>query len=111
MARVFKPKKTTGVIKVLVYIIVIAAFVLLVYWGIGTLGQSQDEEQIKIAHDAIVKATVQCYALESQYPPGLSYLEENYGLTLDKEKYVYHYRSIGQNVMPEIQIFRLDGKG
>ena len=53
----------------------------------------------------MARATVQCYAIEGRYPPDLAYLEENYGLILDREHYVYHYRLEGSNLMPEIQVF------
>jgi hypothetical protein len=51
---------------------------------------------------------VQCYSLEGRYPPDLAYLEKNYGLTLDKGKYVYHYRTIGENMMPRIDLLPLN---
>ena len=112
MARVFKPKKTGGsTIKAAVFIVIIIAIVFLVYWGIENLGQTNDSKQIEIAHDAIVKASVQCYALESQFPTSLDYLVEHYGVTLDREKYVYHYRAIGANMMPEIKVLVNTSRG
>jgi hypothetical protein len=111
LARVFRPKKTTGTIKVFAFIAVAVVVVCLVYWGLGSLSTNQSDRERQIAEDAIVKASVQCYALESQFPTGLAYLEENYGLSLDHDKYVYHYRSIGSNMMPEIKVFPKTGGG
>ena len=110
MARVFRPKKTAGTIKTIGFVVVLALAVYFVHWGLGGLGTTQEERQIEIARDAIVKAAVQCYALESQYPPSLEYLVDNYGLTLDEKKYVYHYRTIGSNMVPEIQIFPVNSR-
>lgn len=62
-------------------------------------------ERLKAAEQSVARATVQCYAIEGRYPPDLDYLEENYGLILDREHYVYHYRLEGSNLMPEIQVF------
>jgi hypothetical protein len=59
--------------------------------------------------EAIVRATAQCYSLEGRYPPDLDYLEQNYGLALDHDKYVYHYQTIGENMMPRIDLFPLSG--
>lgn len=87
------------------FIAVVVVAVFLIYVGLGNLGNTQEEKQIEIARDAIIKAAVQCYALESQYPSSLGYLVDNYGLTIDESKYVYHYRTIGSNMVPEIQIF------
>lgn len=103
--RVFRAKKTAGALKAAGFVAAAAICVILVYIGIGSIGTTQEEKQIGIAQDAIVKAAVQCYALESQFPPSLGYLVDNYGITLDEGKYVYHYRAIGSNMMPEIKVF------
>ncbi|MDR3364676.1 MAG: hypothetical protein LBS91_07020 [Clostridiales Family XIII bacterium] len=105
MARVFRPKKTAGTIKAVGFIAVVVVLVFLVYAGLGNFSGTQDQKQIEIAQEAIVKAAVQCYALESQFPSGLQYLVDNYGLVLDEEKYVYHYRAIGSNMVPEVKVF------
>ena len=96
------------------FIAAAVVLVILVYIGLGNLSQAQEEQQLEIARDAIIKAAVQCYALESQFPGSLQYLVDNYGLTLDESKYIYHYRTIGSNMVPEIRVFpyvvRGDGK-
>jgi len=111
MARVFRAKKTSQAAKAFCFIAAVVVLVILVYAGIGGISAKQEEKQIQIAQDAIVKAAVQCYALESQFPPSLQYLEENYGITLDKKKYIYHYRTIGSNMVPEIKVFPNVGRG
>ena len=113
MHRIFRAKRTSETIKVICFAAVVVVAVILVYIGLGNLGTTQEDKQIQIAQDAIVKAAVQCYALESQFPPSLQYLVDNYGLTLDQSKYVYHYRVIGSNMVPEIKVFPLapDGGG
>ena len=111
MRRVFRAKKTSETIKVVSFVAVVVAAVILVYIGLGNLGSTQEDKQIQIAQDAIIKAAVQCYALESQFPPSLQYLVDNYGLTLDKSKYVYHYRVIGSNMVPEIKVFPIAQSG
>ena len=103
--RVFRAKKTMGAVKAVLFVAVVIIVVILVYICIGNISATQEEKQLEIMQDAIVKAAVQCYALESQFPPSLQYLADNYGLTLDEEKYVYHYRAIGSNMMPEIRVF------
>ncbi len=68
------------------------------------------EQQLEIARDAVRRAAVQCYALEGQYPPSITYLEQRYGLSVDREKYVVHYRYTGGNLMPEIAVFSIEGE-
>ena len=105
MRRVFRAKRTSETLKVAGFIAAVIALVILIYIGLGNLGTTQQEKQLEIARDAIIKAAVQCYALESQFPPSLQHLVDNYGLTLDEEKFIYHYRTIGSNMVPEIKVF------
>ncbi|MCL2492564.1 MAG: hypothetical protein FWF33_00775 [Clostridiales bacterium] len=93
----------------IIFIAIVILCIVLILMGLGRLGASQDTKQAKVAYDAIVKATVQCYALESRYPPSLKYLEDNYGVVLDHQKYVYDYRPIGENLMPQIHVFSATG--
>jgi len=111
MTRVFRPRKAAGTVKAVVFVAVVILIVALVLVGLGRLSSTQGAQQAKVAQDAIVKATVQCYALESRYPPSLTYLEENYGLVLDHKAFVYDYRPIGENLMPQIHVFPASGGG
>lgn len=53
---------------------------------------------------AVTRASVQCYAIEGRYPPSVEYLEENYGVTIDRDRYNVFYNGFASNVMPEIII-------
>ena len=105
MRRVFRAKKTSETLKVAGFIAAVIALVILIYIGLGNLGTTQQEKQLEIARDAVIKAAVQCYALESQFPASLQHLVDNYGLTLDENKFIYHYSVIGSNMVPNIQVF------
>jgi hypothetical protein len=107
MARVFREKKQVGGVKSFFFIIAAIVALILIWYAASSLGDSHSAESEKIGREAIVRATVQCYSLEGRYPPSLEYLEENYGLTLDRKKYVYYYQSIGTNMMPDIRMFPL----
>lgn len=84
---------------------VAVALAVLVLVGIALSGLPQrSAEQIQIAVRAIDRAARQCYALEGAYPPGLTYLEDHYGLVLDRERYHYYYEVIGANIRPIIEV-------
>ena len=106
--RVFRPKRTAGTLKTVAFVAVVVVAIILVFIGLGNLNSTQSDKQLQIAKDAIMKAAVQCYALESQFPPSLQYLVDNYGLTLDEDKFIYHYRVIGSNLVPDIQVIPVD---
>jgi len=108
MVRVFRPKKTKGAVKMVAFIAIVIVLVFLVFIGLGNLSTTQSDKQLDIARDAIMRAAIQCYALESQFPPSLQHLVDNYGLTLDEEKFIYHYRVIGSNMVPDIQVFPVE---
>ena len=109
--RVFRTNRKSEALRVICFLAVVSALVVLVYIGIGNLGATQEERQLEIAQDAIVRAAVQCYALESRFPSSLDYLVDNYGLTLDESKYIYHYRVDGSNFVPHIRVIPLDTAG
>lgn len=59
-------------------------------------------ERIEVAESAIKRAALQCYALEGSYPSDLKYLEDNYGIIINEERYFYQYEIFASNIMPEI---------
>lgn len=54
--------------------------------------------------NGIRRASVQCYAIEGRYPPSIEYLEENYGIQIDRERYHVFYSGFASNIMPEITV-------
>lgn len=62
---------------------------------------SREEETLR---RAVTRASVQCYAIEGRYPPSVEYLEEHYGIRIDREKFHVFYNGFASNVMPEITI-------
>jgi hypothetical protein len=109
MARVFREKRSTGALKLVAFAAAAVLIVVLILSVVSSLDRSHREESAKIDREAVVRAIVQCYSLEGRYPPDLDYLKKNYGLTLDRDKYVYHYQTIGENMMPRISLFPLNG--
>lgn len=93
------------------YILGIAFFVLvLAYCVTGLLGylKKGSSENAVVLEDAIHRAMVQCYAIEGIYPPSVEYLEENYGIVIDREQYAVFYDGFASNVMPQISVVVLE---
>ena len=87
-----------------------AAVFAVILWGLGdalsqTSGQIRNEEA-QLIEQRIEQAAVLCYALEGSYPEEISYLEQNYGVVIDSEKYNVFYQSLGSNMTPEVQVYR-----
>lgn len=81
-------------------ILIVAVFVALA----GVAGH-QGDRQREIQLAAIRKTTLQCYALEGQYPPTLQYLTDHYGLLLDTRAYHFRYEVPAGNLPPIIEVF------
>ena len=62
---------------------------------------------MKILQDAVLRATVQCYAIEGMYPPDVQYLEDNYGVVYDHDRFIVHYEVFASNILPDITVVDL----
>ena len=89
-------------IGLVVFICMIAAAAV----GITGMRDRNSDEQLVVQKKAIERAAVMCYALEGFYPPKTEYLEEKYGLIVDREKFLVVYSTFGSNIRPEISVYR-----
>ncbi|NYB73836.1 hypothetical protein HZF24_06750 [Sedimentibacter hydroxybenzoicus DSM 7310] len=88
----------------------ILLFLLFLYMSVKNVNIRRDNEKTHILEDAIIRSAVQAYAIEGFYPPDIEYMENNYGLIVDHEKYVISYNIFASNIMPEVEIFLKIGK-
>lgn len=72
--------------------------------GITSISQTTLDKQQESLENAINRNIIHCYAVEGFYPPSLQYMEENYGLTYDKDLFFVDYRPIGANIRPDVTI-------
>lgn len=89
-------------------LVVSAAFLILVIAIISPsiihfTGKSK-EINVESVQKTVEKYVVECYAVEGSYPADLYYLQENYGLILDEDNYIYDYEVFASNVMPKISV-------
>lgn len=92
---------TRSLLGFLMFGAVVACFTCGVMWFSG----KANTEGTETLRSAIRRASVQCYAIEGRYPPSVQYLEENYGIQIDKERYHVFYNGFASNIMPEITVF------
>ena len=64
--------------------------------GVLSMSDRMDREGAETLRSAIARASVQCYAIEGRYPPSVQYLEENYGIKIDRSRYYVFYEEIGR---------------
>ena len=88
----------------IVFFVVIFAFFI---YGVNSAEKNSASESKNVLEESLHKAVVSCYALEGAYPSSVQYLEDNYGLTYDKDKYAIGYVAFADNIMPDMQIIDL----
>lgn len=101
-------RRKTSLLAGILFPVVVVVVLLWFLVGVSNLGQGSAEEDKQQLETALRRATVACYAAEGIYPPDVAYLEEHYGLRIDKERYTVMYEVYGSNLMPDITILDND---
>ena len=86
----------------------IAVAVLVIFVGSWAAFSKMNEglqEQAELSiRNAILNSAKQCCAIEGSYPSSLRYLEENYGLVVNHDRYAITYEAFAANVMPSVVV-------
>ena len=88
-------------------IIFTVAIMLMVVLGLQQTSESSSAEGLRILEDSLRRAVVMCYAIEGRYPESIEYIEANFGIFIDRTRYVVHYRVFASNILPEITVIPL----
>ena len=89
-------------ISVCVAAAVIAA--VLILWCVLRTMDEDIQQQAEAIKDAVSERALQCYVIENAYPESLAYLEENYGLTVNKEDFKIVYTPYAENLPPDVRV-------
>lgn len=97
-----------------VFLAAVLTAVLLVFgfWLLaGGSGRDLKEEGEKALREAIRDSALQCYVVEGVYPANLEYLEEHYGLQINREDYYVVYQAFASNLPPDVTVVSRQGGG
>lgn len=75
----------------------------------GGSGRNIREDGALALKAAIQSAAQQCYVVEGVYPPGLEYMEEHYGLQVNRKDYYVTYEAFASNLPPEVTVVSKPG--
>lgn len=92
----------------LVSIAIFTAIAVLFYFAVEAAGTSSIKNQQESLENALSRDIVQCYSIEGRYPPSLSYLEQHYGLTYDKDTFFVDYMPIAANLYPDVTVLFIE---
>ena len=83
---------------------VLGLAVSLCLWSARLSQGNLEEEGAAALRDAIRRSALQCYAVEGVFPPTLEYLEENYGVRVNREKFAVSYDIFASNQPPDVRV-------
>jgi len=79
----------------------------MIIYGLRQTEASSRAEGLRVLEDSVRRAVVTCYAIEGSYPESVEYIEEHYGVHIDRTKYIVHYSIFASNIMPDIAVYEL----
>ncbi len=85
---------------VILAIIVVCA----VFYAAFTVTAEDIADRENAIKETVQERALQCYVIENAYPESLAYLEENYGLTVNKEDYLIVYDLFAENQPPAVKV-------
>ena len=80
------------------------AIIGMIIYGLSQTEISGRAEAVRILEDSIRRAVVMSYAVEGRYPDTVAYIEDRYGVFIDRDKFVVHYMVFASNLMPDIMV-------
>ncbi len=92
-------------------VVCMLAFVGMIY-GLtaGMIEKDEQDESINAIKKTIEEKALQCYVIEGVYPESLSYLEEKYGLIVNRKDFYVVYEPVAENLPPQIRVVRRENR-
>jgi hypothetical protein len=81
------------------------AVVAVVAVGLAQTAESNRAEGLRLLEESIQRAVTQCYALEGRFPDSIGYIEEHYGVIVDRSRFAVNYNAFADNIRPDITVF------
>ena len=72
--------------------------------GVSEVAAGHSQEERRQLEDILHRAAVACYSVEGFYPPDLNYLEQHYGIQINRNRYTVSYTPVAENLMPDITV-------
>jgi len=105
--KVFKNSTTDILRECLLPILILLIVAIIIIMGLRQTDISGRAEGRRLLEDGITYAIVRNYAIEGYYPPSIAYIEERYGIIIDRERYVVLYKVFASNMIPKIRVVEL----
>lgn len=104
----YKTKKGIPAFGIILMVLVFIVFLTYFYGQLSTMSEEVKTSDAEMLKNALGNAVVTCYAIEGSYPESLEYIEEHYGVAIDRDRYYVDYNVFLPNVMPEIAVYTIN---
>jgi len=89
--------------------ILFTAFIIsMIIFGLRDTEYASRAEGIRTLEDSIRRAVVMAYAIEGRYPESIEHIEKHFGIHIDRDRFIVHYRIFASNILPEITVLSLE---
>lgn len=111
MTNRFTTKKTrlSSLPRIRIIYIICPVLLLIFLLSLSSIQENTLLKQQESLETALARDITHCYAVEGFYPPSLSYMEEHYGLTYNKDLFFVDYQPIGSNMRPDVTVILRKG--
>lgn len=99
-----KKQKKKRLARVLAGLLLVALIALAFFSAVRNLDRDSTGAERKQLEKSVRRTVAACYAAEGEYPADLKYLQDNYGLIIDEDRYTVKYNAFAENMMPEITV-------
>ena len=82
----------------------IVALVCGCWFANNAINANLREQGAVSVRNAILNSAKQACAIEGSYPTSIEYLEQNYGLSINRDDYAITYQVFAENVMPSVVV-------
>jgi len=83
----------------------VVALACAIAWGGVARSRVVAREQAAVAvREQVLRAALQCCAVEGSYPTSVAHLEEHYGLVINERDYYVAYEWLGDNIPPSVVV-------
>ena len=79
---------------------------VMVVFGLRQTGESSNAEGLRILEDSLRRAVIMNYAIEGRYPESIEYIESNFGIYIDRTRFIVHYEIFASNILPTITVIQ-----
>lgn len=94
-------------LKALLLPLLLILVLLFFFTALNNLENSRDSKGREQLELSLRRSVAACYAAEGIYPPDVEYMEERYGLQIDKERFKVFYLPVADNLMPDITVLEI----